>query len=863
VMISNAELALSHHQLPYRRFILACLILANGLLLLPQGSPPRVGAAMALLLLPGLAWAELLLPTAGRLLRWSMGAGLGYAFAIVGGLLLHYIPGPIGLWQELVMLDTLAVVPLLLKIDAPRLPPVLVDKKRLARIVPLLGVLLLAGALRFAYLGYSEFQGDEVKALMPAARALQGQPGALFEDRKKGPGEILLPMMVWGMTGTLDEATARLPFAAAGLLMVVATYLIGRQMAGEQAGLIAAGLLALNGFLVAFSRIVQYQSVVMWMSALTILCTWRWRDSFQNRWAMLAGIFLGTGLLSHYDTILVVPVVGYVGIAAMMRRSASTSQRLRFIASSVPAPLGCFLLIIGAFYVPYVFNPQITETTGYILGRVGTLLWTNQLSFFVGCSTFYISFYYLAATGLLLLGFLTWAISRIPVLRRLPGGRYGVPLLAALASISLMIWPGMVHFSGLDLSSVVFALILLGAFLSPALTQPQRDVVLWLACSFLGLVFVVYNPLTHIHLIYPSWVLLGGIAAVRLRDLARDRRYRLLFYAGCLLLALSFVGYLVIAYLRQDVEFWEDWPASRVAFFWAPSAHDKAPEIGVFGFVHRSGWKGIGALYDAGQLLGDFDSNEKPAVTTWYAPQAARATREEAAACDYQPEYYLVADDLVESLDQWPVSPDVLKAGYDAVGRIEAANGKGLTIYQVRPSTGDLGRIEVDSLERAFDRTATPASFLQSQPPQQPSHLADVNLHGAIRLIGYDIDLRRATPGGRIAVTLYWKALVDIPLDLHAFVHLESAGGDPPGVWGQSNGTPACGLSPTRNWKAGHVVVDRRIFTIKPDTPPGDYAILTGMYLPESGTRLDVRDAAGNPAGNSARLTTISIGYVN
>ncbi len=854
-MNSNIELTL-RRQASYPRLILACLILANGLLLMPEGSLPRVGAAMTLLLLPGAAWAEILLPTTGRLIRWSIGAGLAYTLAMLAGLLLHYIPGPVNLWQELVALDTLALIPLLFQIAAPRLPDVPVDKEYLAHIVPLLIVLLLAGLFRFAYLGYSEFQGDEVKALMPAARALQGQPDALFEDRKKGPGEILLPMLVWGMTGTLDESTARLPFAVAGLLMVLATYLIGRKMAGEHAGLIAALLLALNGFFVAFSRIVQYQSVVDWMSALVILCAWQWRDSLQPRWAMLAGIFLGTGLLGHYDVRIVAPVVAYVGIVTIFHRSASASQRLRLIAASVLAGLGCFLLVAGLFYVPYALDPQITETVDYVLARVGKLLQTNQLSFFVSHSTFYTSFYYLAATGLLVLGFLTWVISRIPLVRRLPGGRYAVPLLAASAAMSLMIWPDMLHFSGLDLSVVVFALILLAAFLSPALTPPQRDVVVWLGSSFLGFVFFVYNPLTHIRVIYPPWVLLAGMAVARLLELAGDRRRRLLLYVSSLALALSFGGYLAIAYLRQDVEYWEDWPDSRVAFFWAPSPYDKVPEIGVFGFVHHSGWKGIGTLYDTGQLLGDFDSNEKPAVTTWYTRGDVRATAEEIAACDYQPEYYFVAEDLVESLNQWPVSPDGLETGYDAAGRIEASNGKGLTIYQGRPSTGNLGRIEVDSLERAFDRTATPARFLQSQPP---SHPADVNLHGAVRLIGYDLDLRRAAPGGRIAVTLYWKALVDIPLDLHVFVHLEGADGDPPGVWGQSNGTPACGLSPTHTWKAGHVVADRRTFTVKPDTPPGNYAILTGMYLPEGGARLDVRDAAGNPVGNSVRLTTVSI----
>jgi len=244
-------------------------------------------------------------------------------------------------------------------------------------------------------------------------------------------------------------------------------------------------------------------------------------------------------------------------------------------------------------------------------------------------------------------------------------------------------------------------------------------------------------------------------------------------------------------------------------------------------------------------------------MAVWYTQGAMRPSREEIAACGDGPEYYFIADDLVDAqFNTWSVSPEILEGGYDAIGRIGLPNGKGITIYQARPTTGDLGRLNIAELSSAFDAAAVPAAFVPSLKPSQP---ADVNLHGAVRLIGYDLDLRRAVPGGRIAVTLYWKALVDIPVDLHVFVHLEGVNGDPPGVWGQSNGTPACGQSPTRDWKAGDVIADRRSFTIKADTPSGDYVILTGMYLPENGTRLDVRDAAGQPAGNAARLTTVSI----
>jgi 4-amino-4-deoxy-L-arabinose transferase-like glycosyltransferase len=839
---------------------LACLALANGLLLAPEGSLPRVAAAMALLLLPGLAWAELLFPAAERLLRWSVGAGLGYALAMLVGLLLHYLPGPIIFWHELVALDVLALLPTLVLFVRTRPGDGTATLSNRKVIVALVAILALAAFFCFTDLSYSEFQGDEVKAMTPAAKALEGQPGALFE-LKKGPGETLLPMLVWRLTGTVNEAVARLPFAVAGVLTVLAAYLIGRRLAGERAGLVAAALLALNGYLVAFARIVQYQTAVVWMSALVLLCAWEWRASLQSRWAALVGVFLGIGLWAHYDVLVMVPVLSCVALAAIVqRRRAGAGSRIAPLIRPLLIAVGLLLAISALFFMPYLLNAQTGRTAAYLGERIGTGLIKNGLDDFLSISIFYTSFYYLLITGLLLLSFLAWAIHHIRVVRRLPGSSYWVPALVIVAAMALMAWPQMLDTPGLDAAAIPFAVILLGAFLSPALTADQRDVVAWLAVSFLGYTFFVDDPGAHFYVAAPPWAILSGLAAARLGDLAPAagaRRRQVLVAAGAALLVALFSGYLYIAYLRHDVEFREDWPRSRVALYWAPPSYE-APQKGAYlaGLSHQIGWKGIGTLYDAGRLVGDFDANRRPEMAAWYT-QAMRLTREESAACGDRPEYYFIADDLVDGkLNDWAVDSEVIRAGYDAVGRIEVPNGKGITIYQARPATGDLGRLNIADLAPAFDASAVPAAFMPSPKPSQP---ADVNLHGAVRLIGYDLDLRRATPGGRIAVTLYWKALVNIPLDLHAFAQLESASGDPPGVWGQSNGTPACGRSPTRDWKAGRVVADRRSFNIKPDTPPGDYIILTGMYLPENGTRLDVRDAEGNPIGNAVRLTTVPI----
>ena len=134
----------------------------------------------------------------------------------------------------------------------------------------LAAVLVIGGVLRLGNLGYAEFHGDEARAVLRAAAVIQGYDDVLLLH-KKGPAEILLPSATFALAGRVTETTARLPFALAGLTALVAVYLLGRRMFGPLAGWAAAMLLAVDGYAVAFSRIVQYQSIVILTAALVVL----------------------------------------------------------------------------------------------------------------------------------------------------------------------------------------------------------------------------------------------------------------------------------------------------------------------------------------------------------------------------------------------------------------------------------------------------------------------------------------------------------------------------------------------------------------------------------------------------------------
>jgi 4-amino-4-deoxy-L-arabinose transferase-like glycosyltransferase len=781
--------------------------------------------------------------------------------AMLLGLFLHYLPGPISTRAVLIALNALAVIPILLVSGRADREPLKLG--RADRWVA--AILLMALAFRFAGLGYSEFQGDEALAMIGAAEALEGHQDALFL-RGKGPGEVLLPMLLWRLTGTVNEAIARLPFAIAGLSMIPTIYLLGYRLfsgeneeLGQQAGLFAAGLFALSGFMVGFSRIVQYQALVVWMSGLALLCAWGCRAKQplrNNRWAALTGAFLGTGLLAHYDAILVVPAIAYLLLSNTNYQISNIKYQIPDIKpaiSNLVVAAACFLLVAGLFYIPYALDPQAMRTGDYLSDRIGGGLLKNNLGDFLHFNIFYNSSYYVIITGLLVLGYLGWALRRAPGVERVPLGRYWVPILAVLITLALMVWPNACKIGDLDLAALFFALILLGAFLSSALDPGQRSVVAWLAVPFLGYNFAVALTLTHIYTVVPAWTLLAGLAAARIWRLnwrmpnrqGRPSTFRpLLLATCCLLLVVLFSGYLYVAYLRQDVEFWQDWPESQPALYWYP--YDELPPAGFFGFAHRTGWKKVGGMYVEGSLAGDYGSNEEPDVTAWYTRGAPRA-------CDPRPEYYFIADDVI---DPWQVDIESVQAGYDVVGRVTLPNGKGLDVYQARPSTANLGQVTSDI--QTFDQTATPGAFARSANGSQS---IGANLDGLVRLIGYDIDTRRAGPGGRIPVTLYWQAQAPIPEDYHVFVHLEGdeEAGGASGLWGQADGRPVCWTYPTYDWRPGQIIADQHAIHIKPDTPTGDYQILTGMYLPDTGARLNVLDEAGNPVANSVKLTTVPV----
>lgn len=414
--------------------------------------------------------------------------GLGLCWMILIALVLHWLPGAIGLW---LLVGAYEVGALLLLLALLWHPPVALQPTRPATWAWWAGLLLLALLLRLPGIGYHELHVDEVNVLQPAADAIQGVESALA-GHYKVPGEIAIALVLYRALETANETTARLPFGLLSVGSVLAVAVLGRRLFSPTVGFWAGLLFACNGFALGLSRIVQYQAAVLLLSALAVLAGWEFARRGEGRWLVLVATFGAFGLIMHYEFGLLAPALLVLAWAGWRR--APDKRRLGGIAL-LTGLAGTALL--ASVYIPFLLNPEFTSTQHYLGVRLGG--WgAFNLAFFVEMGTFYNSSYYFFGLILLMLAGLVvgWRTARNRTLLLI---LWFLPFL--ILYIFIMQFPGTHFYLLMQSWSLLAALPLAGFTQSPRIRPALRWaglalVVAWLLVSagYLYLAFFRQAP---------------------------------------------------------------------------------------------------------------------------------------------------------------------------------------------------------------------------------------------------------------------------------------------------------------------------------------------------------------------------------
>jgi len=162
----------------------------------------------------------------------------------------------------------------------------------------------------------------------------------------------------------------------------------------------------------------------------------------------------------------------------------------------------------------------------------------------------------------------------------------------------------------------------------------------------------------------------------------------------------------------------------------------------------------------------------------------------------------------------------VQEPGWANVGQLaERALETGRRVFLVKPMAG----LEVKfSLRPAGDLV----EVLGLATGGDPSQLAEMDLAGSARLIGYDLR-SSLEPGGELEVALHWQPLAEMDRDYTSFVHLLGADGQ---RMSQSDHLVGGIYYPTSLWQPTDRLLDLHRLPLPSTLGPAPHRLLIGFY---------------------------------
>jgi hypothetical protein len=100
------------------------------------------------------------------------------------------------------------------------------------------------------------------------------------------------------------------------------------------------------------------------------------------------------------------------------------------------------------------------------------------------------------------------------------------------------------------------------------------------------------------------------------------------------------------------------------------------------------------------------------------------------------------------------------------------------------------------------------------------------------RLAGF----RREPTNEDLNLTLVWQAQTETETNYRVYLQLLAPDGE---MVSQSDGVPAAWTRPTSGWAPGEYVIDGHQLPLPEELPAGEYTLITGLYDPATGDRLD------------------------
>lgn len=426
--------------------------------------------------------------------------------------------------------------------------------------------------LRIVNLGYSDYQGDEIKALFLPE---EGQTISNFLlNQRKGPMQFMITFLLKLIDPTYSHRFfMRLPFALAGIAAVFFFYKLVELYFSKKTAFFSAFFLATNGFFIAFSRIIQYQSFVI---LFMILALYFFSLSYKNKDWKTKGLYFGfiswaLSILSHYDGVFIAPFVLYTFYCWI--KSYNIKDLKTFLRSFILPGL-IFSIMLALFYIPFVL--EISKSTlSYWKGRIegtGGKISSSKYLFTVYQPIYVIHIY----TALAFLG--------------------GIRIL----------WKLWQNFRKENYDRL---------FMYSALG-------LWFISAFGFMEFFVNIPGTHVYTYLISLFIILGLGVTLIYELFTKYINKFSFGSFLFWLGTTLIFIFLFAQSHQVfVDHATEYPwQSEKFFFWEFPRPTPIFHLSMFGFPYYRNWAEIGDFIEASENNGYYSTNERKSIARYHIP---------------------------------------------------------------------------------------------------------------------------------------------------------------------------------------------------------------------------------------------------
>jgi len=294
-------------------------------------------------------------------------------------------------------------------------------RSRLSKIT-LFTILVVTLSLRFIYLGYSDYISDEPGTFFYRGHGADADLSKweFLLKQRKGPMQIFIGLIPHTIVGNYNnELAQRIPFAISGAAAIVVFYFLVLKITSNKfVAFVSSTLLSVNGLIVAYGRIAQYESLNLLFSflALYFYADFSIKGANYLKSSLLGTFFFCLSFLTHWDAIYIL-IPSAVFFILFLKNASRSGIDSKYMVKIILANLFSVAILLLWFMIPYVsyqsklpksveylnsivtldnafptaqeiaqfklYNPFFTYWFYLILGAVGTLVYKKSYIFLI------------------------------------------------------------------------------------------------------------------------------------------------------------------------------------------------------------------------------------------------------------------------------------------------------------------------------------------------------------------------------------------------------------------------------------------------------------------------------------------------